>query len=133
MEAASDASRRASPTATGQRGRRTADFDLTNSTVIVHGKGGKVVVMPIAFDDLKRDLEVHLVGRDPAEYLLFPKKDSTRPMDAATIHRWFKKALERVGLPSTIKIHELRHSAADNLWRESGNLMLAQQLLRHSS
>ena len=33
----------------------------------------------------------------------------------------------------TVKIHELRHSAADNLWRETGNLMLAQQLLRHSS
>ena len=28
---------------------------------------------------------------------------------------------------------ELRHSAADNLWRASGNLMLAQQLLRHES
>ncbi len=30
-------------------------------------------------------------------------------------------------------MHELRHSAADNLWRESGNLLLAQQLLRHES
>ena len=28
---------------------------------------------------------------------------------------------------------ELRHSAADNLWRDSGNLLLAQQLLRHES
>jgi site-specific recombinase XerC len=28
---------------------------------------------------------------------------------------------------------ELRHSAADNLWRQSGNLMLAMQLLRHES
>ena len=25
------------------------------------------------------------------------------------------------------------HSAADNLWRQTGNLMLAQQLLRHES
>lgn len=32
-----------------------------------------------------------------------------------------------------MKLHELRHSAADNLWRASGNLMLAQQLLRHES
>jgi site-specific recombinase XerD len=30
-------------------------------------------------------------------------------------------------------MHELRHSAADNLWRETGNLVLAQQLLRHES
>ncbi len=49
------------------------------------------------------------------------------------MHRWFKTWLERAGLPATIKMHELRHSAADNLWRESGNLMLAQQLLRHES
>ena len=33
----------------------------------------------------------------------------------------------------TLKLHELRHSAADNLWRETGNLLLAQQLLRHES
>jgi integrase/recombinase XerD len=39
----------------------------------------------------------------------------------------------RAGLPTTVKLHELRHSAADNLWRESGNLMLANQLLRHES
>jgi len=26
--------------------------------VIVHGKGGKVVVMPLAFDDLKADVEL---------------------------------------------------------------------------
>jgi len=32
-----------------------------------------------------------------------------------------------------MKLHELRHSAADNLWLASGNLMLAQQLLRHES
>ncbi len=54
-------------------------------------------------------------------------------MDPASVHRWLKKALERAGLPDTIKTHELRHSAADSLWRETGNLMLAQQLLRHSS
>jgi site-specific recombinase XerD len=30
-------------------------------------------------------------------------------------------------------MHELRHSAADNLWRATGDLMLAQQLLRHES
>ena len=47
--------------------------------------------------------------------------------------RWFKDCLQRAGLPNTIKMHELRHSAADNLWRESGNLTMAQRLLRHSS
>jgi site-specific recombinase XerD len=54
-------------------------------------------------------------------------------MDPASVHRWFKAALERAGLSSSVKIHELRHSAADNLWRETGNLLLAQQLFRHES
>jgi integrase/recombinase XerD len=113
---------------------KVKDFDLVKGTLTVHGKGGKVVVMPIAFEDLKTDVELHLHTReDPNEYLIYPKADPTRPMDAGSVHRWFKRCLERAGLPSTIKIHELRHSAADALWRESGNLMLAQQLLRHES
>ena len=37
---------------------RLCDFDLGKGTVIVHGKGGKVVVMPLAFDDLKADVEL---------------------------------------------------------------------------
>ena len=54
-------------------------------------------------------------------------------MDPASLHRWFKACLERAGLPATMKTHELRHSAADNLWRRTGNLLLAQQLLRQES
>ena len=52
---------------------------------------------------------MHLVGREATEYLLHPRHDRMRPM------------------------HELRHSAADNLWRRTGNLTMAQQLLRHES
>jgi integrase len=109
------------------------DFDLGRGTFTVHGKGGKVVVMPIAFEDLKTDLELHLIDREPDEYLIYPCSHTTRPMDPASLHRWFKRCLDRAGMPTTIKIHELRHSAADALWRDSGNLMLAQQLLRHES
>jgi len=111
---------------------RVGDFDLGKSTVLVHGKGGKVVVLPLGFDDLKADLELYFIGRDPAGYLLYPRSDESRPMDPASVHRWLKRCLERAGLPAAIKTHELRHSAADNLWRETGNLLLAQQLLRHA-
>ena len=34
------------------------DIDLTKGTVLIHGKGGKVVVMPLVFDDLKEDLHL---------------------------------------------------------------------------
>lgn len=30
-------------------------------------------------------------------------------------------------------MHEMRYSAADNLWRETGNIVHAKQLLRHKS
>ena len=112
---------------------KVRDFDLAQGTFIVHGKGNKVVVMPIAFADLKDDLHLELLTREPNEYLLHPKWSKTRPLDPSALHLHFKIWLERAGLPTTIKMHELRHSAADNLWRETGNLLLAQQLLRHES
>ena len=68
---------------------RVGDFDLGRGTVRVHGKGGKVVVLPLGFKTLKRDLEVYLVGRDAREYLLYPKDDLTRPMHRASVHDWF--------------------------------------------
>ena len=58
-------------------------------------------------------------------------------MDSSSVHRWFKACVERAGLPDTpenpFEMHQLRHTAADALWRETGNLVLAQQLLRHKS
>jgi integrase/recombinase XerD len=112
---------------------RLRDFDLVRGNVLIHGKGGKQGVQPLGFKQLKADLEVFLLGRDPDEYMLYPKNRRHDPMDPASVHRWFKTCLERAGLPATIKLHELRHSAGDNLWRQTGNLLLAQQLLRHES
>jgi integrase/recombinase XerC len=112
---------------------RIDDINLADGTVLVHGKGAKDVVMPLGLKTLKRDLEVYLVGLAADEYLLHPKSHRTRPMNPASVHRWLKRCLERAGLPGTIKIHELRHSAADHLWRKSGNIVMAQELLRHES
>jgi integrase/recombinase XerD len=112
---------------------RLRDFDLGKGSFLVHAKGGGVAMMPIAFPGLRSDLELYLIGRDQDEYLLYPRSHPERPMDQASVHRWLKTCLKRAGLPTSIKTHELRHSAADNLWRETGNLLLAQQLLRHKS
>jgi site-specific recombinase XerD len=109
------------------------DFDLGRGTLLIHGKGGKVAVMPLGFQQLKDDLHLHLLTRQPGEFFLYPKNNTGRPMTLPSLHRWFKRCLEKADLPTTIKMHELRHSAADNLWRATGDLMLAQQLLRHES
>src|SRR5262249_40131573 len=108
-------------------------FDLEAQTVFVHGKGGKEVVLPLGFEQLRKDVEVYLVGRDLEEYLIYPRTRRLDPMDPASVHRWFKGCLKRAGLSPTVQIHELRHSAADTLWRDTGDLILAQQLLRHES
>lgn len=112
------------------------DVDLTRSLLVVHGKGGHVAVLPLAIPSLRRDLELYLQERapfHPGEYLLYPRSDKRRPMDPASVHRWFKRCLDRAGLPATLKTHEMRHSAADNLWRREGDIVKAQQLLRHAS
>jgi site-specific recombinase XerD len=115
---------------------RLADFNLPTSEVLVHGKGGKDAVLPYGVLAGLRDeiyLEVAAGHRAPEEYLLYPRAHPLRPMDQATIHRWFKRCLERAGLPSMIEMHELRHSAADTLWRATGDVVKAQSLLRHES
>lgn len=114
---------------------KVGEVDLTRNLVTVHGKGGKTAVLPIEYRQLQEDLYLHIQGegRLPAEYLLYPRNDRSRPMDPASVHRWFKACLERAGLPGSVKIHELRHSAADELWRVTGNIVLAQKLLRHES
>lgn len=106
---------------------------LIHGTVRVHAKGGHIHKVPLAYATLTSDIEVYIVGRGATEYLLHPKNDLTRPMTLVGVHNWFKRALKEAGLPETIKMHEMRHSAADNLWRETGDIVHAKQLLRHKS
>jgi integrase len=114
---------------------KVGEIDLTRNLLVVHGKGGHVQVMPLAFKGLCEDLYLHINGerRRPAEYLVYPKRDRLRPMDHSTVHRWFKRCLENAELPETVKLHEMRHTAGDEIWRVTGNIVMAKELLRHSS
>lgn len=112
------------------------DIDLVrNLLVLRHGKGGKKAVLPIGYQGLAERLRLHIDydERGAAEYLIYPREHRERPMDSSSIHRWFKRCLENAGLPTTIKMHELRHSIADELRRAGGDLTLARDLLRHAS
>lgn len=112
---------------------RVGEIDLVRHLLTVHGKGGRDAVLPLAFPSLNLDLELHVRERHPDEYLLYPRSTKRRPMDRSSVHRWFKRCLETAELPTSIEMHEMRHSAADHLWRDSGNLVLAGELLRHVS
>ena len=117
------------------------DVDLARDVIwLRHPKGGGEDVLPIVFDDLRSDLAAHLAertleaGKDPGdEFLLYPRNRRERPMDPSSVHRWFKRCLSNAGLAESIVMHELRHTAADNVWRESKNIVMAQKLLRHKS
>lgn len=117
------------------------DIDLVLDQIhLNHAKGRQRHTLPLVFDDLRNDLAAHLAERtleagvDPgAEYLLYPKQRRHQPMERSSVHRWFKRCLANAGLPETIEMHELRHTAGDHIWRTTGNLVLAQKLLRHKS
>jgi site-specific recombinase XerC len=113
---------------------RIGDFNLAAGTVTVYGKGGHEDKLPLGFQRLRSALELHLLEREgnPDEYLLFPKTHRTRPMDASSVHNWLKRCLRRAGLPADVKTHELRHTAADALYQQTGDIVLAQQLMRHT-
>jgi integrase/recombinase XerC len=111
------------------------DIDLPRDVVYLrHRKGGGFLTLPIEYAWLKQNLYLHIQGeqRNPREYLIFPKNERSRPMDPSSFHRWFKRCLERAGLDS-FPLHELRHTADDDIFRRTGNLVAAQQLLGHKS
>jgi integrase len=112
------------------------DIDLIRGVVqLLHRKGGEEALMPLEYPDLVDRLYLHVQGegRMPAEYLVHPRHDSMIAFEQASLHRWWKRCLERAGLPTTMKLHELRHTAADEMWRATGNIVLAQRLLGHKS
>ncbi len=117
------------------------DVDLVRDQIhLNHAKGGQRHVLPVVFDDLRADLAAHLAERtleagvDPgAEYLIYPRGRRLEPMGRSSVHRWFKRCLAEAGLPDSIEMHELRHTAGDHIWRTTGDIVMAQKLLRHAS
>lgn len=107
----------------------------TGELHILHGKGGKVRTLPIrALPTLRDELAFHILveERQPREYLLHPWNDRLRPMDGSSVHRWFQRCLNNADLPQ-MPMHELRHTAADSLYRATHDLTAVQMMLGHDS
>jgi integrase len=92
---------------------------------------GRSFCLEGGYPTLRQSLYVHLAERKPEEYILYPKGYRDRPMHPVSVHRWWSACLERAGLEH-FPMHELRHSAAQALYDETGDPVLAQMLLRHS-
>jgi integrase/recombinase XerD len=116
----------------------------------VFGKGGTVRRLPLFADLYEQILRERLDrGSRPEEHLLYPVKlgrigrhpdvttgviweDRLRPLSLSGIDKWWRRCLERAGV-EPFPMHELRHSAGTNFWRETRDLRLTQRLMRHKS
>jgi integrase/recombinase XerC len=116
-------------------GIQACDVDLAHDLIYIRfAKGGKPAELPIVFEDVRQVLSLWLSepGRTETDYLIAPERGPKRLLNQATVHRWFERCCERAGLEGR-QMHELRHSAGDRLWRETGDLIAAQRILRHES
>ena len=62
--------------------------------------------------------------------LVFPSQVGT-PLGARNLVRHFKRMLERSGLESTFRIHDLRHTCATLLLKQGVHVKFVQELLGH--
>jgi integrase/recombinase XerD len=121
-------------------------YDGRNLTV--RRKGGKVRLIPVVDDDLRLELERHILDRRPTpdEFLLYPEKigpefyrgpvgviweDRLSGLSMTAMHRWWTKRLRDAELPHC-PMHETRHTAITQFLRDTGNLKLAQMLAGHA-
>lgn len=130
-------------------------FDTPRRRLIVFGKGGKIRKVPIVDEALWRDLEQHILERNPSpdEYLLYPERhgplnqhrhrgeapygllweNRTKGMAPTTMQRWWTTCLARAGVAYQ-PMHEARHTAITELLRTPGShLKHAQLLAGHAS
>jgi len=119
-------------------------------TIVVFGKGGTVLTLPL-FSDLHEDLLRLRAERQPApdEFLLYPVKiapkgrypdtrmevvweNRLKPLSLSGIDKWWHRCLDRAGTKH-FPMHECRHSTATNFYRESRDALMTQRLMRHKS
>lgn len=135
-------------------GIRVRDIDLARKTLLVTGKGQKQRSLPIR-DRLVRAAEEYLmtplegVGRtpEPDDYLLYPEKrtpdrtvysaEPKKPMGASTVHRWWYRrcvaaGLVGKGIQAGLNMHRARHTFAQDVRREVGDIGIVQHLLGHA-
>lgn len=120
--------------------REHLEHDQNGWTLTVLGKGAKTRFLPVA-DELARELMEHIETYGAAGYA-FPSvpgyhlKCEHKPDSAVVGHispHWIGTLVARE-LPDGYTMHKLRHRAATQTYRRSGNdVFLASELMGHSS
>jgi len=138
---------------------RVKDFDLGRRRVRVRAKGGKVRNLPLPTEELRQEIELLILGRDPMEYVLYPevkaprwqkgqvsgqdkaevavvRENRLKPLSSTALHRWWYRCLERAGVvapgqTSGMKMHAARYTAGTEFYLATGDIRATQQLLGH--
>lgn len=136
-------------------GLRWADIDLAKKTLRISGTlqrvqgklerslpktkaGTRTLLLPevlveLLIDHQRRQVEERAFWGDEWQEhdLLFPAERGT-PMEPRNLHRHFKIALKRAGLPETTRFHDLRHSCATFLIAQGVHPRVVMEILGHS-
>lgn len=120
---------------------RLPDFDMTNFTIRVTGKGNKqreVLFGELASVALEQYVDVarprllaHRVGGGDEQTVFLSKNG--RPLDASYTYTLVQKYVMKAGVSSNISPHALRHSFATHMLDGGADLRTIQELLGHTS
>lgn len=101
--------------------------------------GKRTVVLP---EDTIRELKVHrkrqvqeklLLGEAYQDHNLVFCTEKGTPLDPRNFTRHFKRLLKKAGLPTDIRLHDLRHTYATLLLKRGVPAKIVQELLGHST
>lgn len=111
---------------------RLEDVDWTAGTVTVHGKGGRIDLMPLPADVGQTVVKYLQDGRPdtPARTVFVRAVAAFTPLKSSSVSCIVARAAQRAGL-GTVHGHRLRHTAATETLNAGASLDEVAQLLRH--
>lgn len=109
---------------------RWSDLDLEDGLARIHGKGGKVRMVPVGRAARSALQAWAGYGRDAAAPV-FPGRGQA-PIAPRTVQQRLRVLAERQGVWKRVHPHLLRHSCASHLLESSGDLRAVQDLLGHA-
>jgi integrase/recombinase XerD len=108
--------------------------DIDSKRMLIHiknGKGRKDRIVPLP-KKLLGILRTYYKSCKPKVYL-FEGAKAGEQYSEASLRQVFKKAVKKVGIRGTAKLHWLRHSYATHLLESGTDIRYIQELLGHSS
>lgn len=120
-------------------GMNLKDLNLSENSVLVHGKGGKdrfVFITPSAHEILDvylplrgRRQETRPVSQEDRQALLINNRG--RRMSSQGVHYIFNKYTAELGIPKHITPHTFRHTFATHIMENDAGIRVVQELLGH--